>query len=75
MSGLARFSVTNVPMGKRVPPARQFRLACTHGETAVTHVFGPTPADDEMLALLRARHEESEHCGCAASVAREDGRA
>ena len=75
MSGLARFSATPLPMGKDLPPARQFRLACDHGETTMTHVFGPTPTDDEVLALLRTRHEDAEHCGCAASATPDEARA
>jgi hypothetical protein len=75
VSGLARFSVTDLPMGKRVPAARQFRLTCPHGETTVTHVFGPAPADDDVLALLRARHEGTERCGCASSVTSDEARA
>jgi hypothetical protein len=75
MSGLARFSVTDFPLGTGVPPARQFRLTCPHGETAVTHMFGPPPDSEDVLALLRARHEDAERCGCAASVTRDEARA
>lgn len=75
MSGLARFSVTDLPLGDGESPARQFRLSCPHGETVVTHLSGPPPADEDVLALLRVRHEDEERCGCAASVARKEARA
>lgn len=75
MSGLARFTVTDVPLGPDDPPARQFRLTCPHGQTFITHMFGPVPDDDDVLALLRVRHEEAERCGCAASVTRKEARA
>lgn len=75
MSGLARFSATDVPVLPDVPPARQFRLTCEHGETVLTHVFGPAPSDAEALALLRARLEAEEQCGCAASVTTDEARA
>lgn len=75
MSVLARFSVTDLPLGTGVPPARQFRLVCPHGETAVTHMFGPPPTNEDVLLLLRARHEDAEHCGCAASATHDEARA
>jgi hypothetical protein len=68
MTGLATFTVTDLPLDD-APPARQFRLSCPHGETTVTHLFGPAPDDSAVLALLRTRHEETERCGCAASLA------
>jgi hypothetical protein len=74
MTGLATFTVTDLPLAD-APPARRFRLSCSHGETTVTHLFGPAPDDGAVLALLRARHEESERCGCAASVTREEAQA
>jgi hypothetical protein len=48
---------------------------CEHGETVLTHVFGPAPSDEDALALLRARLEAAERCGCAASVTTEEARA
>jgi hypothetical protein len=74
VTGLATFTITDLPL-EDVPRARQFRLSCPHGETTITHLFGPAPDDAAILALLRTRHEESERCGCAASVTREGGRA
>lgn len=76
MSGaLARFSATDVPFEPGLPPARQFRLVCDHGETVMTHLFGPAPSDADALALLRDRLEAEERCGCAASVTTEEARA
>jgi hypothetical protein len=75
MSRLARFSATDVAVLPGVQPARQFRLVCEHGETVLTHVFGPAPSDEDALALLRARLEAAERCGCAASVTTEEARA
>ena len=75
MTRLASFTVTDVPIGGGLPPARRFVLSCPHGETSVTHLFGPPPAHEAVLVLLRARHERAEKCGCAASVARKETRA
>jgi hypothetical protein len=75
MSAFAQFSVAEVSLGDDLPPGRQYLLTCPHGETGVTHLFGPAPSDEDMLALLRAKHEAEERCGCAASVTRKAARA
>jgi hypothetical protein len=71
----ARFTVTVVPVAPDLPDAIRYLLACPHGETSATHLFGPAPDERDMLALLVARHEAAEHCGCAASVATREARA
>ena len=74
MTGFATFTVSDLPLDD-APPARQFRLTCPHGETTVTHLFGPAPDDAAVLALLRQKHEQTERCGCAASLTSEEGQA
>lgn len=68
MSGLAKFTVKDIPIGDDLPPAKQWSLSCLHGETIMSHLFGPPPTDEAVLAILREKHEGTEHCGCAASA-------
>ncbi len=75
MIGLAKFSVSDVPLAQGEAPARQFRLTCDHGDTALTVLLGPAPDEGAVLALLRLRHEEAERCGCAASATSKEARA
>jgi hypothetical protein len=75
MTKLARFSVTSVPLGPDEEPATQYRLSCPHGETTMSHLSGPAPDEQAVLAILATRHEAAERCGCAASVSWDEARA
>lgn len=75
MRSLATFTVTTTPLGPDEEPARQFELSCPHGKTIMSHLSGPPPDEQAVLAILAARHEATERCGCAASVQTGEARA